>query len=118
MKAISRFFSAQAVIMSILWFLLNILSYLMVFVYWMGSKILVTFWPIIMLGSCVTFILNPMLGLWIIFRVFLGVLILKCTEVFLDNIHKWTEKNGTPLWSSVEYDDYYTPPSRGWGWGP
>lgn len=70
-----------------------------------------------MAGMCYVYILNPVLGSWMISRIFLALVAFECLEIIISYLHKWTDEAGTPLWSSVEYDNefYYRRPFCGWG---
>lgn len=131
MKTISMFVSTRTVVGSLLWLLLNILSYSLVLIFWMWVIIInliqgknwngkrLGMWPEVLkigrhnwilpyhfmvVGMLAFCILNPMLGAWIIFRIFIALAAFECLGIVINYMHKWTDEAGTPLWSSVEYD--------------
>jgi len=126
------FFAIRTVAGSVLWFLFNILSYVLVCMYaivdslfrlsrWenkFGGKS--SKWPeclkigthnwilpyhFVLAGIWIAYILNPKLGLWMILLIFLSFSFLEFLGIIISYLHKWTEEAGKPLWSSVDYED-------------
>lgn len=114
-------------ISDLLWLLLNILSYVLVCVYAIGNTFFKLIqwedergqkfpkWPgclkigthqwilpfhFIMAGMWITYIINPVLGLWMILMVFLSFTFWEFLGIIISYLHKWTDEAGRPLWSS------------------